>query len=189
MILLLDNFDSFTYNLVDYFDQLGVQCEVLRNNVSIDTIRSLEIDAIILSPGPGVPSTSGILMDVIEEYHKKVPMLGVCLGHQAIGEYFGSELIKAEHPRHGKITSIKVVNDSLFKNLPKRFNVVQYNSLILDKTAKPLQTIAASEYGHIMAIAHESLPIWGVQFHPEAALTEYGLEILKNWVECIHLKI
>ena len=190
MILLLDNFDSFTFNLVDYFAQLGIECEVIRNDVSIEKLRELPIRAIILSPGTGIPTTAGVLMEVVREYHNKVPMLGICLGHQAIGEYFGLNLIKAEHPRHGKITSVNIKENPIFKGLPNKINVVQYNSLILQENdSDQIEIIATSEYDHIMAIAHKSLPLWGLQFHPEAALTEYGLQMLKNWVDCVHLKI
>ena len=190
MILLLDNFDSFTYNLVDYFAQLGIQCEVIRNDVSIEDLKTLPIEAIILSPGTGTPNTAGVLMDVVREYHDKVPMLGICLGHQAIGEFFGMKLIKAEHPRHGKITSINILKNPIFNKIPDQIKVVQYNSLILeDNENKSIEVISKSEYGHVMAIAHKTLPLWGLQFHPEAALTEYGLLMLKNWVDCAQLKI
>lgn len=185
MILLLDNFDSFTYNLVDYFSQLNISCTVVRSDASLDYIKSIQPSAIILSPGPEIPAKSGCLMSVINFYHNKVPIVGICLGHQAIGEFFGMQLIKAPKPRHGKITKILVEKHSLFDGIPRELQVVQYNSLILEqKTETDLEVIAKSQNGQIMAITHRSLPIWGIQFHPEAALTEYGLQMLKNWIDC-----
>ncbi|QSE98579.1 anthranilate synthase component II [Fulvivirga lutea] len=189
MVLLLDNFDSFTFNLVDYFAQLGINCHVLRNDTPIGEISTLEIEAIILSPGPEIPTKAGVLLEVIDHYYNKVPILGICLGHQALGQFFGMNLIKAPKPRHGKITAIQLNKSSIFRGLPQAIKVVQYNSLILESGhSSDIDVIAISEYGHIMAIAHKSLPIWGLQFHPEAALTEYGIDILKNWVETVQLK-
>ncbi len=189
-VLLLDNFDSFTFNLVDYFLQLGVKCDIVRNDVSINQINSLEPSALIISPGPEVPSKAGCLMNVLDEYIGKVPVLGICLGHQAIGEYYGMNLVKAPQPRHGKITSVSHLGDEIFKGVPSCFNAVQYNSLILDsKPNSNLNVIATANNGQIMALKHNKLPIWGLQFHPEAALTEHGLTILKNWVDYNKLEV
>ena len=182
MILLLDNFDSFTYNLVDYFNQLNVHCDVIRNDVDLEAITSKEYCGVVISPGPETPNKSGILMKVIGHYQDKLPILGVCLGHQAIGEFFGSQLKKAIRPMHGKVSEIHLENNCLFNTLPKKIKVVRYNSLIIDNVKPPLQVIATSTEGEIMGVAHISLPIWGIQYHPEAALTEHGLAVLKNWV-------
>ncbi len=183
MILLLDNYDSFTYNLVDYFQQLGVECKVFRNDHKFEEITSYPYAGVVLSPGPEVPKKSGQLMKVLDHYKDKLPILGICLGHQAIGELFGEKLYKAKKPMHGKVCSISVEGDPLFKALPKRFNVVRYNSLIIGNNTAHLRAIGFSQDGEVMAIRHESLPIWGVQFHPEAAMTEHGLKLLKNWLD------
>ncbi|UII27875.1 aminodeoxychorismate/anthranilate synthase component II [Fulvivirga maritima] len=179
-ILLLDNFDSFTYNLVDYFSQLGIKSIVFRNDVPLDLITARRYDGVVLSPGPETPGKAGNLMEVVEYYHQKLPMLGICLGHQAIGEFFGGKLIKAQAPMHGKISEIEHSGDILFKNLPKKINVVRYNSLLVEQSPE-YEVIATTEKGENMALKHLNLPLWGVQFHPEAALTQYGLEMLKNW--------
>lgn len=183
MILLLDNYDSFTYNLVDYIQQLGVICKVYRNDHDFDEITANTYTGVVLSPGPEVPKKSGQLMKVLEYYQKRLPVLGICLGHQAIGEFYGEELFKAQKPMHGKICSIHVDEDPLFTLLPKQFNVVRYNSLIISDISDHLRVIARSESEEVMAIRHKQLPIWGVQFHPEAAMTEHGLKILKNWLD------
>lgn len=183
MILLLDNYDSFTYNLVDYIQQLGVTCKVYRNDHNFDEIIANDYTGVVLSPGPEVPKKSGQLMKVLDHYKEKTPILGICLGHQAIGELFGEKLFKAEKPMHGKICSITVSHDPLFNSLPERFDVVRYNSLIISGESKQLKVIGTSKTGEVMAIRHKALPIWGVQFHPEAAMTEHGLKILKNWLD------
>ncbi|MEP2773291.1 MAG: aminodeoxychorismate/anthranilate synthase component II [Fulvivirga sp.] len=183
MILLLDNYDSFTYNLVDYIQQLGMTCKVYRNDHNFDEITADDYKGVVLSPGPEVPRKSGQLMKVLEHYKDKTPILGICLGHQAIGELFGEKLFKAQKPMHGKICSIKVDDDPLFRLLPEQFSVVRYNSLIISDISAQLQVIARSESEEVMAIRHKQLPIWGVQFHPEAAMTEHGLKILKNWLD------
>ena len=182
MILVLDNFDSFTYNLVDYFKQLGIVCKVFRNNASLYEIKKFNYDAIVLSPGPGRPENSGSLMEVIDEYHSKLPILGICLGHQALGQYFGAEIVKAEKPMHGKVASIKLFDALLFKGLPSEISVVRYHSLMLSDLSPCLEMVAESITGTIMAIKHKSLSIYGLQFHPEAIMTEYGLEMLGNWL-------
>ncbi len=187
MILLLDNFDSFTYNLVDYLKQLGFTLTVLRNDVSLDKIIALNPDAIVLSPGHGTPKKAGIMMQVIEQFYDKIPILGICLGHQALGEFFGATLTKAQKPMHGKISTLQVIDNELvkenklFNNLPQNFSVVRYHSLIIQNDSPNLIILAYSENGEIMAFKHKTLPIYGLQFHPEAVLTEFGLDILRNW--------
>lgn len=182
MLLLLDNFDSFTYNLVDYFGQLGVEVHVVRNNVSLVEIQKLPITGVVLSPGPGVPEQAGLMMDLIREYHTKVPMLGICLGHQALGEFFGAKLEKGIRPMHGKISEITCVDDSVFKGLPQKMEVVRYHSLVLTQTPEDILPLAHTDEGELMAFRHKKLPLYALQFHPEAALTTYGLEMLRNWV-------
>ncbi|MFN3316183.1 MAG: anthranilate synthase component II [Raineya sp.] len=183
-ILLLDNFDSFTYNLLDYLGRVGVSCEVHRNNTPLEILKKNEYQGVLLSPGPGKPQDAGNLMEVLAYFHQKLPILGVCLGHQTIGEFFGASLTKAQKPMHGKISKISVQNENmLFRNLPKSFSVVRYHSLVLENLPDCLQVTALSQENEIMALAHKFLPICGVQFHPEAALTDFGLEIIENWVQ------
>ncbi len=181
MILVIDNFDSFTYNLVDYLNQLNITVEVQRNNAPLNELISDKYTGLVLSPGPGVPVNAGYLMEILDYYHTKIPILGICLGHQAIGEFFGGRLIKAKKPMHGKNSFIFHDGDRLFDHLPPKFRIVRYNSLLCDNINTNLQTIASSDTGEVMALKHKELPIYGLQFHPEAVLTQYGLEILRNW--------
>jgi anthranilate synthase/aminodeoxychorismate synthase-like glutamine amidotransferase len=187
MLLLLDNFDSFTYNLVDYFGQAGVQAEVIRNDVSLEKIKQLPVKAVVLSPGPGIPKNAGVLMDVIDYYHKRVPMLGICLGHQALGEFFGAKLEKGLKPMHGKVSEIICENDSIFNGLPKQMPVVRYHSLVLQNVPNTIIPLAHTAQGELMAFKHVSLPLYALQFHPEAALTTYGLQMLQNWVSIANI--
>lgn len=212
MIILLDNFDSFTYNLVDYFKQLGLTIKVLRNNVTIEQIIDLQPQAIILSPGHGTPRNAGIMMELIAKFYLKIPILGICLGHQALGEFFGATLQKASRPMHGKISVLQVVDNevdsklkdelndklnsnkmnTLFHNLPKKFNIVRYHSLIILDDSQELEILAytqnkETDEKEVMAFRHKTLPIYGIQFHPEAILTEFGLDILRNWCYCTGL--
>jgi anthranilate synthase/aminodeoxychorismate synthase-like glutamine amidotransferase len=183
MLLLLDNYDSFTYNLYDYLAQLGLKCKVFRNDISLEKLKKQDFRGVVLSPGAYTPKEANNLMQITAYYHDKIPILGICLGHQAIGDFFGATLVKAKRPMHGKLSMINCQKDVIFKNLPTQFNVVRYNSLLIENPNPILKIIAQTSSGEIMAIRHKELPIWGLQFHPEAALTEYGLEILKNFVE------
>ncbi len=198
MILLLDNFDSFTYILWDYVQRLGVECKVFRNDTPLEILKKHNFTGIILSPGFGKPQEAGNMMEVIDYYHQKLPILGVCLGHQALGIYFGANLIYAEKPMHGKISTIncKVNNetDLIFQNMPSKIEVVRYHSLLieLEKSEEKKEVLiptAYTEKGELMAFSHITLPIKGIQFHPEAALTEYGLQMLENWIKLIPVKI
>jgi anthranilate synthase/aminodeoxychorismate synthase-like glutamine amidotransferase len=182
-LLIIDNYDSFTYNLYDYFLQLKQSCQVIRNDeLSLDQIQERSFDAIVLSPGPGVPEDAGILMPLIAEYYAKVPILGICLGHQAIGLHFGARLQKAMLPVHGKTSTLFHQGDPLFEDLPDQFEVMRYHSLILDELERTdLQIIAQTKEGENMAIRHSNYPLTGVQFHPESILTQFGLELLANW--------
>lgn len=196
MILLLDNFDSFTYNLWDYVQRLGVECTVLRNDTPLEILKKYNFTGIILSPGFGKPQDAGVMMEVIDYYHQKLPILGVCLGHQALGIYFGAKLIYAEKPMHGKISTIdcKINNqtDLIFQNMPSQIEVVRYHSLLIE-LEKNIENIliptAYTQKNELMAFSHITLPIKAIQFHPEAALTEYGLQMLENWLTLIKLEV
>lgn len=186
-ILLLDNYDSFTYNLYDYLLQAGADCIVVRNDeLSLPELERLAVEATVFSPGPKRPADAGVMLPLIEAWHQRMPMLGICLGHQALGEFFGARLIKARIPVHGKTTAIRHTGHPLFEGIPSPFNVMRYHSLVLESlTGTPLDTIARTGEGEIMALAHRSLPLLGVQFHPESILTEHGLQILKNWMRLV----
>lgn len=185
-LLIVDNFDSFTYMLVDYLRQAGAGCRVVRNNEPMAQFIDESIDGVVLSPGPGTPRQAGRLLDVIAHYHRHLPMLGVCLGHQALGEFFGASLVPAARPMHGKVSAIRIVaDDELLYNLPATFAVTRYHSLLLTNLPADLICTAVSETNEMMAMCHRTLPIWGVQFHPEAALTRHGLQLLTNWVELV----
>ena len=185
-LLVVDNFDSFTYMLVDYLRQAGASCRVVRNDEPMDQLTSEPVDGVVLSPGPGVPRQAGRLMNVIAHYHRRAPMLGVCLGHQALGEFFGARLVPANRPMHGKVSAIRVLtSDGLLRNLPATFEVTRYHSLLLTNLPASLIGTAATDSNELMAMRHQVLPLWGVQFHPEAALTQHGLQLLTNWVDLV----
>ncbi|GGG46299.1 anthranilate synthase component II [Hymenobacter glacieicola] len=188
-LLLLDNFDSFTYNLLDYLRQLGCEVLVRRNNVPLAELQALSFDGIVLSPGPGTPAAAGVMPAVIEAYHQQLPMLGVCLGHQALGEFFGAQVSRAARPMHGKVSEVAWLAPSpLSAGLPLRMPVTRYHSLVLDQLPPSLEALArtTTTEQEIMALRHRTLPLYGVQFHPEALLTPNGLALLGNWVKnCI----
>jgi anthranilate synthase/aminodeoxychorismate synthase-like glutamine amidotransferase len=187
-LLLLDNYDSFTYNLYDYLLQTGVQCTVLRNDAfGVPDFPDLRFDAAVLSPGPRTPTDAGILMAFIHYFHAHKPMLGVCLGQQALGQYFGAPLLRAQAPMHGKTSLIRHQGHPLFEGIGSPTEVMRYHSLILgslDNT--PFDCIASTEQGEIMAISHRFLPLWGVQFHPESILSPAGFRMIQNWVHHAH---
>jgi len=184
-VFLLDNFDSFTFMLKDYIEQCGAECIVKRNNdESIIEENSLEnYDAIIISPGPKTPGESGYMMKIISTYHHIKPMLGVCLGHQGIGEFFGAKLVKSQLPRHGKVDTVHLDNHKLFEGIEKKVDVTRYHSLLLEEVKSPLEIIAQSELNEIMAFAHIHLPIFGIQFHPESFMTKSGFMMIKNFLK------
>ncbi|MBK7149907.1 MAG: aminodeoxychorismate/anthranilate synthase component II [Bacteroidetes bacterium] len=188
MVLLLDNYDSFTYNLRDYVLQCGCECMVIRNDEkTLQQISTLPFKALILSPGPKTPNEAGVTMELIEKYHTRIPILGICLGHQALGLFFGASLEKALQPMHGKTSLISTQSHPIFRYLPAQFQVMRYHSLILKKLENtPLRVIAQTQQGEIMGIAHETLPLTGLQFHPESILTEHGLSMIQNWVDTIN---
>lgn len=186
MVLLIDNYDSFTYNLYDYIQQLGYNCKVIRNDeLTLNEIKTLEFNNIIISPGPCTPLESGICMEVIQHYYTSKPILGICLGHQALGLFFEAKLEKALQPMHGKTSKINLKTHFLFDNLSQKIEVMRYHSLILNEVKFPLTTIATTDKNEVMAIGHHTLPIAGLQFHPESILTKDGLQILNNWFNWI----
>jgi len=186
-ILLVDNYDSFTYNLYDYIAQLGAECTVIRNDeYSLEAIKAMTFDGIILSPGPKIPKSAGLLMQLIDTFHRSTPIFGICLGHQGIGEYFGGKLVKAQLPMHGKTSIITHTEHILFENIPSPFEVMRYHSLIIKNLEDTnLEVISTTNKNEIMAIAHRELPIFGVQFHPESILTKNGLQLLENWLKIV----
>jgi len=187
MILMIDNYDSFTYNIVQYFYDLGQEVVVKRNDeITIEDIKNMEgIDAIVISPGPCTPTEAGISVDVIKNFKGIYPILGVCLGHQSIGQAFGAKIVKAKCLMHGKTSKIYHNEKGLFEGIPNPFNAVRYHSLVIDELTLPedIEITARSDDGEIMAIEHKKYPIWGVQFHPESILTEYGHKLLENFLK------
>ena len=187
MLLVIDNYDSFTYNLVQYLGELGVEMRVFRNDeISLDQIRQLNPERILISPGPCSPRESGLSNDIVRAFGPKTPMLGVCLGHQCIGHVFGGEVVRAERLMHGKTSQIFHNGDPLFAGLPNPFTATRYHSLIIKRETMPdtLQIIAETRPElEVMGVRHKQLPIWGVQFHPESILTESGKQILANFLK------
>ena len=188
MLLMIDNYDSFVYNLVRYFGEIGEMVEVVRNDkINMHMIDDSKYWGIIISPGPRSPEEAGLSLDIIDKFKGKIPILGICLGHQCIGHYFGSKIIKGKKPMHGKISEITHNNKGLFYNVKNPLKVTRYHSLIIDKenTSKELEITAETSDRVIMGIRHNKFPIYGVQFHPEAELTEDGHKILENFIlEC-----
>ena len=186
MILMIDNYDSFTYNLVQYFGELKADMKVLRNDaLTVDEVRAMKPEKIVISPGPGRPEDAGISVAVIKELAGKIPILGVCLGHQGIGYAYGGKIIHAKRLMHGKTSMIEHDGKDLFKGLPHPFEATRYHSLVIDRAALPdcLQVTAwTTDDQEIMGVRHKALPVWGVQFHPESILTKEGKSILKNFL-------
>ena len=169
--------------LADYFLRTGVELRIVRNDVNVAELRREKYQAMVISPGPETPYKAGNLMEILGYYVDKLPIFGVCLGHQAIGQFFGADLVKSRRPMHGKVSLVTQIGEHpLFANLPKTFQVTRYHSLELTDLPDTLETILVAEKGEIMGIAHRSLPIIGVQFHPEAHLTDHGLELIASWV-------
>jgi len=186
MILVIDNYDSFTYNLVQYLAELGQNLEVFRNDkISVDSIEAIKPKCIVISPGPGRPIDAGISNRVIKEFAGKIPILGVCLGHQCIGEVFGGKVISAKKLMHGKTSQIYHNKKTIFKGIKNPFVATRYHSLIVERKSLPkcLEIIAQTKDKEIMGIKHKTLPVWGVQFHPESILTLEGKKILKNFIK------
>ncbi len=186
MLLVIDNYDSFTYNLVQYFGELGATMEVHRNDqISIDEIREKNPERIVISPGPCTPKEAGISSDVVREFGAKMPVLGVCLGHQCIGDVFGGDVVRAERLMHGKTSPVNHNGEGLFAGLPNPFEATRYHSLIVKRDTFPdcLEITAETDEKEIMGLRHRELPIYGVQFHPESILTAEGKKLLKNFLE------
>lgn len=185
MLLMIDNYDSFTYNLVQYFGQLGATVQVYRNDaLSVEEIATLNPSHIVLSPGPCTPNEAGITLHVIRRFAGHIPILGVCLGHQAIGQAFGGQVIRAPQVMHGKTSAIHHLNGGLFHNLPNPLTATRYHSLVVNRDNLPdcLSVTGWTEDGLIMGLKHKTLAVEGVQFHPESILTERGLDLLNNFL-------
>lgn len=182
-LLLIDNFDSFTYNLLHLLEKVDAfEIEVIRNN-ELNTVDAQKYHAIVISPGPGIPNEAGLLMQFINSHKNSIPILGICLGHQALIELFGGTLTNLTQPYHGIKTLIQTNQKDLFYNLPEKFHVGRYHSWVAESRTFPseLECSAVDESGNIMAFSHRTLPIWGVQFHPESILSDFGEEIVNNW--------
>lgn len=185
-MILIDNYDSFTYNIVQYLEELGVTPCVFKNDeITVEELAKLKFDSIIISPGAGNPDTAGICMDVIKSFYKTKKILGVCLGFQCIAQFFGAKVMKDSAPCHGKVSEITCIKPSkMFEGLPEKFLVTRYHSLKVDESTIKSPLVEIAKYKNIpMAIEHETLPIYGVQFHPEAILSEYGHEIFGNFIQ------
>ncbi|MCM3237535.1 aminodeoxychorismate/anthranilate synthase component II [Heyndrickxia oleronia] len=186
MILVIDNYDSFTYNLVQYIRQIGIEVKIVRNDqIEIGEIEQLNPEFLLLSPGPGNPDHAGICIEVVKHFFHKIPILGVCLGHQVIAQAFGGKIIKAKRPMHGKTSFITHDGKSIFAGLENSFKVTRYHSLIVEEKSlsQDLDITAKSEDGEIMGIRHRQYKVEGIQFHPEAILTENGLKMIQNFFQ------
>ena len=186
MILMIDNYDSFTYNIVQYMGELGADIQVERNDqISIEEIESLNPKKIVISPGPCTPDKAGISIETIRYFAGKIPLLGVCLGHQSVGAAFGGEVVKAGKLMHGKTSEVRHDGKTLFKGLPNPFTATRYHSLVLNRKTLPdcFEITAESDDNEIMGIRHKELSVEGVQFHPESILTTHGKDLLKNFIE------
>ena len=192
MILLIDNYDSFVYNLARYLNEMGCRTQVVRNDrISVADVRSMSPQAIVISPGPCTPLEAGISIDLVRDLGGEIPMLGVCLGHQAIAAAFGAAIVRAPEPVHGRTSLVGHSGDRLFEGLPNPLRATRYHSLLIDETRLPdeLRVTARSEDGLPMAVEHRTLPIFGVQFHPESVLTVGGHRLLANFVELAGLSV
>jgi anthranilate synthase/aminodeoxychorismate synthase-like glutamine amidotransferase len=186
MILVIDNYDSFTYNLVQYLGELGADVRVVRNDqVGVEDIERLRPERIVISPGPGTPDEAGVSLAVIQRLGARAPILGVCLGHQAIGQAFGGKVIRARQVMHGKVSRIRHDARGVFEGVPADFVATRYHSLVVERGSLPeaLEVSAESEDGEVMGLRHRGLPVEGVQFHPEALLTEHGHRMLENFLK------
>jgi para-aminobenzoate synthetase component II len=187
MLLVIDNYDSFTYNLVQYLGELGAEMKVFRNDeiTAEEAEKELKPEQLLISPGPGTPDNAGVTLDVIERFAGRIPILGVCLGHQAIGQYFGGKVVRAPEPVHGKPVKIHHDGKTIFEGLSDEFNAGRYHSLIVERESLPgcLEISAASPDGLVMAMRHREHKIEGVQFHPESILTEHGRKLLQNFLD------
>jgi anthranilate synthase/aminodeoxychorismate synthase-like glutamine amidotransferase len=185
VLLVIDNYDSFTFNLVQYFGQLGVAMRVFRNDeLSAAEAEQLNPDRVLISPGPCTPTEAGVSLDIIKTFAGKKPILGVCLGHQSIGQQFGGKVIRAPRQMHGKLSPIQHRGTDIFQHLPSPFTATRYHSLLVERSSLPdcLEITAETAEGEIMGLRHKQFPVYGVQFHPESIATEGGMQILKNFL-------
>ena len=185
MILVIDNYDSFTYNLVQYLGELGADLKVYRNDkITVEQIKKMNPERIVISPGPGRPEDAGISVSLIKQLSSKIPTLGVCLGHQAIGFAFGGKIVQAKKLMHGKTSKVYHNKKDIFKSIDNPFEATRYHSLVIDKKTlpEPLELTAWTKDDEIMGVRHKNFPLWGVQFHPESILTKSGMAILKNFL-------
>ncbi len=192
MLLLIDNYDSFTYNLVHYLGELGAESVVVRNDkITVEEALAKKPKAIVLSPGPCTPNEAGVCLDLIRQAGPTIPLLGVCLGHQSIGQSYGGKVIRAPQPMHGKLSSITHTGKGVFKGLPKSFQITRYHSLIVERATLPdcLEITAETADGIIMGLQHKTHPVHGVQFHPESIASEQGHALLANFLELAGFKV
>jgi anthranilate synthase/aminodeoxychorismate synthase-like glutamine amidotransferase len=185
VLLVIDNFDSFTYNLVQYFGQMGVEQRIFRNNeITAKEALALNPDRVLLSPGPCSPHEAGVTLEIIKAFAGRKPIFGVCLGHQAVGHYFGGNVVRASRLMHGKTSPINHRDSDVFKGMPQGFGATRYHSLLVDRATFPaeLEITAETAEGEVMGLRHKTLPIWGVQFHPESIATQNGMKILENFL-------
>jgi len=186
MVLMIDNYDSFTYNLVQYLAELGAEVRVVRNDeISVDAVRSLAPRAIVISPGPSAPHQAGISLELVQRLAGRMPIFGVCLGHQTIGQAFGGKVVRAKRVMHGKLSAVRHDGEGVFRGLPAEFRATRYHSLAVERDSLPacLKITAEAEDGEIMGLRHRDYAVEGVQFHPEALLTEHGHRMLQNFIE------
>lgn len=184
-MILIDNYDSFTYNVVQYLKELGIEPKIFKNDeINIKELKQMDFSSIIISPGPGNPNKAGISLDIIKEFHKTKKILGICLGHQCIAQFFGCKIIKDKEPFHGKVSNIYFEDDKLFDGINQGFEATRYHSLIVDKNSLSdcIIPLAHTKNGILMALKHKNYPVYGAQFHPEAILTQYGKELLVNFI-------
>ncbi|HVU17724.1 MAG TPA: aminodeoxychorismate/anthranilate synthase component II [Candidatus Didemnitutus sp.] len=185
VLLVIDNYDSFTFNLVQYFGQLGVNMRIFRNDeLTVEAAEKLNPDRILISPGPCTPNEAGVSLDLFRAFAGRKPIFGVCLGHQAMGQHFGGKVIRAGRLMHGKMSPILHKGAGLFKGLPSPFRAARYHSLLVERESLPdsLEISAETAEGEIMGLRHKTMPVWGVQFHPESIATEHGMQILRNFL-------
>jgi anthranilate synthase/aminodeoxychorismate synthase-like glutamine amidotransferase len=187
-VVVVDNYDSFTYNLVQYIETLGARCDVrLNDRTTAEAVAESNPDGIVLSPGPGTPDDAGVTLDVIARLAGRVPILGVCLGHQSIGQAFGGRVVRAGRLMHGKTSAILHDGRTVYSGLPSPFPATRYHSLVVEEASLPgcLEVTARTPEGELMGIRHQTLPVEGVQFHPESILTEHGMKLIRNWLEAL----
>ena len=189
MILMIDNYDSFTYNVVQYFGKLGADIEVYRNDmITVDEIERKRPEALVISPGPCTPREAGVSVEAIRHFARKIPILGICLGHQSIGFAFGARIVRAKKLMHGKASNVLHDGKYLFEGMKNPFSAIRYHSLVIDRESLPpelLVTAESEDDGEIMGIRHKEYPIYGVQFHPESILTEDGIKIIENFLKLV----